>query len=91
MELADTLGLGSEKRHSTVMMYGSSIFLNVEDIHCKKKKIKEHFENTPDLNGEGNHAGYLYWYTHGTENDQPTEGWIQRHPDNQRWEENAAC
>lgn len=60
MELADTLGLGSEESHSTVMMYDSSIFLNVEDIHCKKKKIKEHFENTPDLNGEGNHAGYLY-------------------------------
>lgn len=37
MELADTLGLGSEESHSTVMMYGSSIFLNVEDIHCKKK------------------------------------------------------
>lgn len=36
MELADTLGLGSEESHSTVMMYGSSIFLNVEDIHCKK-------------------------------------------------------
>lgn len=38
MELADTLGLGSEESYSTVMMYGSSIFLNVEDIHCKKKK-----------------------------------------------------
>lgn len=36
MELADTLGLGSEESHSTVMMYDSSIFLNVEDIHCKK-------------------------------------------------------
>lgn len=40
MELADTLGLGSEESHSTVMMYGSSIFLNVEDIHCKKKKSR---------------------------------------------------
>ena len=26
------------------------------------KKLKEHFENTSDLNGGKNHAGYLYWY-----------------------------
>lgn len=37
MELAGTLGLGAEESHSTVTMYGSSIFLNVEGIHCQKK------------------------------------------------------
>ena len=31
------------------------------NIHCSKK-LKEHFENTSDLNVKKYYVGYLYWY-----------------------------
>lgn len=36
------------------------------------KNINERFENTSDLNGGKNHAGFLYWY--GVDNLLGTTG-----------------